>query len=82
MNYENRPNTGALFKREKRSEKAPDYSGPFYGPNGEELEVSAWLKKSKKGETYMSLQVKEKFVPQQRAETKPQPDEFDEDLPF
>lgn len=84
--YENKPMTGALFKREKRSDRAPDYAGPFYGPDGEELEVSAWLKKSKKGETYMSVSVKEKWKPTQRQEPAPQAappaEELDDDLPF
>lgn len=63
MAYENKPNSGALFKREKKHEKAPDYSGPFYGPDGEELEISAWIRKSAKGTTYMSIQVKPKWQP-------------------
>ena len=76
MTYENKPNTGALFKRDKRSDKAPDYSGPFYGPGGEELEIAAWLKKSKKGETYMSILVSEKFVPTKREAQERDPDEI------
>lgn len=79
MTYENKPNTGALFKRDKKSDKAPDYSGPFYGPGGEEMEIAAWLKKSKAGQTYMSVQVSEKFVREQPAEQKR---DFDDDIPF
>jgi len=80
MNYENKPMTGALFKADKRNEKAPDYTGPFYGPDGEELEISAWVRKSKAGKQYMSVQVTEKWVP--RAAKPAQEERFDEDVPF
>lgn len=61
MAYENKPNTGALFKRDKASESTPDYSGPFYGPYGTEMEIAAWLKTSANGVKYMSVKVSEKW---------------------
>lgn len=51
---------GALFKNDrKETEKHPDYRGEAE-IDGIEFYVSAWLTKSKKGTTYMSLKFKPK----------------------
>lgn len=82
MSYENKPHTGALFKNaNKQSENHPDYRGPFYDANGNEMEVSAWLKTSKNGSKYMSLQVRPKFQKQAKPAEKPK-DEFSDSIPF
>lgn len=47
---------GVLFKNEKKeSDKHPDYKGNCQ-VNGVEMWLSAWIKKSKAGKPYMSLQ--------------------------
>ena len=51
---ESKPNTGALFKAEKTSEKHPDYKGTCM-IGGEEIYIAAWINKSQKGESYMGL---------------------------
>lgn len=83
MSYENKPGTGALFKNEqKKSDKHPDLRGPFYESiEGEtvEREISAWVRKSKKGQTYLSLQVRDKFVP---SRTEAPSEEPNDDIPF
>lgn len=62
MSYEDKPLTGAMFKNgHKQTDKHPDYRGPFTGPNGEEMEIAAWLKTSAKGTKYMSVSVGPKF---------------------
>lgn len=64
--YENKPGSGKLFKREKRSRNSPDWGGPFYESIGGvlvEREISAWENTSKKGDKYFSVSVKDKFVP-------------------
>lgn len=67
MSYENRPFTGALFRNtHKKSDKAPDFRGPYYDEiDGKvvEREISAWKKKSKKGEDYLQFKIGDKFVP-------------------
>ena len=51
---------GALFpSKEKKSEKSPDYTGTFLLA-GITMRISAWNKKAKSGEPYLSLSVKEK----------------------
>ena len=60
MAYQQRENSGALFKNaEKESPKHADYRGNL-NVNGEEFWVSGWIKQSKNGVTYMSLSVKPK----------------------
>jgi len=52
--YDN-TNTGALFKNDKKaSEKHPDYKGSA-NVDGTEYWVSAWIKTSKNGQTFMSF---------------------------
>lgn len=52
--YDN-TNTGALFKNDKKqSERHPDYRGSA-NVNGVEYWMSAWIKKSKSGQTFMSF---------------------------
>ena len=77
--YDN-TNSGALFKNDyKESEKQPDYSGPFTGPNGEELRIAAWLRE-KDGKKFMSVKVSEPFKKKGDA-PKAEPD-FDDQIPF
>ena len=47
--------SGALFKnKDKKTDRHPDYTGQCV-VNGELLRLSAWIKTSKAGNTYMSL---------------------------
>ncbi len=57
--YEQKPNTGVLFKNNKKeSERHPDYTGNFLLPEGEFM-LSAWVKEGKSGK-FFSLSVKKK----------------------
>lgn len=81
--YDNN-NSGALFKNDKQgNEKRPDYKGKSEVA-GVEYYVSAWIRQSKAGQTYMSL--KYELVEQQRADAPPvaaQPTAVaDDDIPF
>lgn len=90
----NQENRGFLFPvKEKKSEKAPNMTGKiFITPDlaGREVEIAGWTQVSKAGNKYISLSVKEPYVPQeavqqqpayQPAQAEPLPD-FDDDLPF
>jgi len=66
--YDN-TNTGALFKNDKKvSEKHPDYKGTA-NVDGTEYWVSAWIKTSKSGQSFMSFA----YTPKQQ-EVKPKQD--------
>lgn len=54
--YDN-TNSGVLFPvKEKRTEKAPDFTGSFnFG--GKEVRLSAWKRKSQAGNMFLSIKV-------------------------
>ena len=59
---ETKNNSGAIFKNDnKKSENHPDYKGKV-NVNGKDLEIAAWIKTSKAGTKFMSLQVSEPYV--------------------
>ena len=67
--YDN-TNSGALFKNKDKDEAHPkwaDYRGSI-NVDGDEYWIDAWIKKSKKGEMYMSLSVKPKGERQERSD--------------
>ena len=60
MAYEQKDNSGSLFKNDqKKSSTHPDYKGSAK-VDGQEYWLSAWIKQTKKGQTYMSLSFTEK----------------------
>lgn len=87
MEYDN-TNRGVLFKNDrKEKETHPDYKGSYTDANGAEFWLSAWLKKDKNGNTFMSLSTTLKDdahkqgVQQARQAANPA-QELDDDLPF
>ncbi len=80
--YEQKQNTGAIFKNDKKtSEKHPDYRGKI-NVNGHDLEIALWLKESAKGVKYFSASISEPYVPEQNTENNTTTTEQDDDLPF
>jgi hypothetical protein len=64
MAFEQRPDSGVLFKnREKKNPKSPDYTGNCL-VDGQPKRIAAWIKPGKSG-TFMSLAFSE---PQERQE--------------
>ena len=69
-NYEQRPDSGVLFKNDKKgNEKAPDYTGDYTTQDGNKRRIAAWIKESKIGGKYMSLS----FSDMRRQEPKDDP---------
>ena len=59
MAYELKEMQGSLFKNSKKTtELHPDYTGKIK-VNGVELQLSAWVAKTKAGETYLNIKAKE-----------------------
>ena len=86
MAYEQRDNSGSLFKNDKQKENHPDYKGSCM-VGGVEMWMSSWLKVGANGTKFMSFsfQPKEQQQAQPAARAKPAPaaaPEFDDDMPF
>ena len=77
--------SGVLFKNDKKgNDKRPDYRGTAV-INGVDLNISAWLKASKKtGDKFLSLRFESKTAaPPKRAPVMDEtPFDDDKDLPF
>jgi uncharacterized protein (DUF736 family) len=84
MQYDNNM-SGVLFKNDKKgNDKRPDYRGTAV-INGVDLNISAWLKASKKtGDKFLSLRFESKTAaPPKRAPVMDEtPFDDDKDLPF
>lgn len=85
MAYENKPNTGAMFKNEnKTTDKHPDYTGTWYDKDGVRHNMAMWLNESANGKKYMSMAGSEwKAAEEKSAPAKAtQANGNDDDLPF
>jgi uncharacterized protein (DUF736 family) len=81
MTYQQKDNTGSLFKNDrKEAETHADYRGSAL-LNGVEHWVDAWINTSNSGAKYMSLKFKPKNADQtgSYARTEPAPAGFDDD---
>ena len=82
MAYEQRNNSGSIFRNDKEGGNAdwPDYKGKAI-IDGKEFWVSGWIKKTNDGKSFMSLSFKPKV--KQETENKPtKKDPIDDRLPF
>jgi len=71
--------SGALFKNDKGdNEKKPDYTGNYTHSDGVKFRVSAWIKKDKNGNSFMSYKMQEKTESPKPAPVQDEPG----DLPF
>jgi len=84
-------NRGVLFKNSrKNTDKHPDYTGSFTMPNGTEHWLSAWIRRDKYGNAYMSVALGNEKVPREQpaqsgwnAPATPEPaGDIDDDIPF
>ena len=85
MAYENKPNTGAMFKNEKKeSDKHPDYTGTYYNENGVKMSSAMWINESKNGLKYFSIVNSEWREKTEKTEepAAAQTTATDDDLPF
>ena len=74
--------SGALFKNDKGGNpNRPDYRGSYTDGDNNEFWMSAWVKKSAKGETFMSISMQPKDAQKPQTAKKQYADDSD-DLPF
>lgn len=80
---EQKNNTGAIFKNDKKTaENQPDYRGKMM-VDGKEWEISLWVRESAAGNKYMSAAIKEPFVkPDESAPVTLKKDDSDDGMPF
>ena len=79
---ENQDNSGALFRNDKKVQGSnqPDYTGNIT-INGERKRLAAWIKESKAGNKFMSVQISD-FNNEQGNQAPPKQAQADDDLPF
>lgn len=79
MAFEQRPNSGALFRNKKKTPstpKLPDYTGRI-DVGGTEFRLSGWIRKPKNGgDSFLSLSISA------QTERQSTPAEVDDDIPF
>jgi hypothetical protein len=82
MAYEQRPNSGTLFKNKTKQpgDKRPDYQGDCE-VNGAKLSISAWIKEGKRGK-FMSLSFSPPRERQAAAAPEAEPPTPEADVPF
>lgn len=87
MPFEIKENSGQLFKNQyKKEDKHPDYRGELK-IEGELWDMSAWIKKSAKGDSYMSMSFRRQSERPQKQDDAPKQappadDLIDDDVPF
>lgn len=84
MAYDNK-NSGVLFtKKERKSDKQPNFEGRI-DVEGKEYELAGWVKMGKNGNKFISLQIREPYKKEQQPAEEPTPvsiDDIDDGLPF
>lgn len=74
MAYEMKPNTGSLFKNDrKETDTHPDYKGTALVDGLGECWLDAWINTAKDGSKYMSLKLKPKNADQQGSAARQEP---------
>ena len=83
MAFEQKENTGALFKAKNReSERHPEYTGTI-NIDGKEYWLAGWVKESKAGQKYFSLATKPKDAkPEPKQEKRGSIHDMESDIPF
>lgn len=56
----NKENTGAIFKNDKKAENHPDWKGKI-NVNGKEMDIALWNRTSKNGVNYVSAKLSEPY---------------------
>lgn len=84
MAYEQRDNSGTLFRNDKKEQEThADYNGSIM-VEGKEYYINAWIKEGSSKKKFFSLSLKPKTGSSSKpaASSKAAAEELDDDLPF
>lgn len=60
MTFVQKPNFGSIFKNDKKEKDTqPDWRGSIALPDGTQMELAGWIKRSNGGDEYISLKLSE-----------------------
>ena len=80
--YQQKPNTGTLFKNTKKtSPNQPDMDGTYMNENGVVRRIAAWAKEGKNGR-FLSFVMSDMDQPRSTEAPAPPPTASDDGLPF
>lgn len=83
MAYEQKDNSGSLFKNDKREKDSHPHAKGSALIDGVEYWVSAWTKEGQKGKFQsLSFQRKEQRQAAPQQASRPAPQELDDEIPF
>jgi hypothetical protein len=83
MAYEQKDNSGTLFKNDKREKDSHPHAKGSAIIDGVEYWVSAWTKDGSKGKFQsLSFKRKEQRQPERQQQARPEPRELDDEIPF
>ena len=85
MAYEMKPNTGSLFKNDKKeADTHPDYKGSALIEGLGECWLDAWVNTANNGSKYMSVKIKPKDANGSRSAPQPASsyDDDSDEIPF
>jgi len=81
--FQQKPGTWSLFKNDqKEHEEDRDFKGSLVLPDGAELWISGWKRKTKNGGTYLGGTVKPKSETRKPSDAKSLRDELDDEIPI
>ena len=81
MAYEQKENTGSLFKNDKREKDTHPHAKGTALIDGVEYWISAWTKEGKNGK-FQSLSFKRKDAPREQRRPSQVAADLDDDIPF
>lgn len=75
--YQDKDGWGVLFRQAKEHDKQPDYKGHVVH-NGVKFQLAGWIRESRNGKTYLSVNIQPPYKPRDEAKDEPKRSRTDE----
>ena len=75
--YQDKDGWGVLFRQAKEHDKQPDYKGHVVH-NGVKFQLAGWIRESRSGKTYLSVNIQPPYKPRDDAKDEPKRSRTDE----